>query len=270
MNGNKENREIDAMQVIGMLLKSWWIIVIAVVLCAGLAVGYTQTFTVPKYNSSATLLLNGGGEGTTVSSMAQQILAGQYQSKDYPYVLKANDTMTEVADMLNEHFEKSGATPYRNTAYTSAAVSAMVSSESVEDSRIFRIIVTGTNPEETRLVAEMTAKVFIERVQLLTKVNVGVVDNPVTPSAPVSPGLSRNAILGFAVGLILGIAIAIFIGMLNDTIESEEWLIEKYKDRIPLLSSVPDANAGAKGSYYRYRYKYGRSYASNTKSGSRK
>ena len=102
MNGNKENREIDAMQVIGMLLKSWWIIVIAVVLCAGLAVGYTQTFTVPKYNSSATLLLNGGGEGTTVSSMAQQILAGQYQSKDYPYVLKANDTMTEVADMLNE------------------------------------------------------------------------------------------------------------------------------------------------------------------------
>ena len=270
MNENREKREIDAMQVIGMLLKSWWVIAIAVVLCVGIAVGYTQMFTVPKYNSSATLLLNGGGEGTTVSSMAQQILAGQYQSKDYPYVLKANDTLTEVADKLNEYVEKSGAAPYRDNAYTAAAISSMVSYESVEDSRIFRIIVTGTNPEEARLVAEMTAKVFIERVQLLTKVNVGVVDNPITPSSPVSSGLSKNAILGFAIGLIIGVVIAITVGLLNDSIESEEWLIEKYKDRIPLLSSVPDANAGTKGHYYRYKYKYGRSYASRYYGGSGK
>lgn len=266
MNENKESREIDAMQIIGMLLKSWWIIVLAVVICVGLAIGYTEFFAVPTYNSSATLLLNGGGEGTSVSSVAQQILAGQYQSKDYPYILKANDTMSEIADDLNEYIQSSGIQPYRQGKYTAGAVSGMISSESVDDSRIFRITVTGTNPEETRLVAEMAAKVFIERVQLLAKVNVGVVDNPMTPANSSSPGLSRNAILGFALGLILGAAVAIAIGFANDTIESEEWLINKYKDRIPLLSAVPVANMGDKSAYYRYKYKYSRSYSSRSKS----
>lgn len=271
MNENKENREIDAMQIVSMLLKSWWIIVIAVVLCVGLAIGYTEFFTVPKYSSSATLLLNGGGEGNTVSSIAQQILAGQYQSKDYPYILKANDTMVEVADKMNEYIEDNGIKPYRSGKYTARTVSAMISSESIEDSRIFRITVKGTNPEETRLIAEMTAKVFIERVQLLAKVNVGVVDNPVVPTTPISPGLSRNAIIGFAAGLVIGALIAILLGLSNDTIDSEDWLIDKYKDRIPLLSAVPDASAGMKSSYYRYKYKYSRSYGSrNNDQGSKK
>ncbi len=270
MNENRESREIDVMQIIGMLLKCWWVIALSIVICIGLAIGYTEFLTVPEYNSSATLLLNGGGEGTTVSSMAQQILAGQYQSKDYPYILKANDTMVDVADKLNEYFENNDVKPYRNGKYTARAVSGMISSESVEDSRIFRIVVTGTNPEETRLVAEMAAKVFIERVQLLAKVNVGVVDNPITPTSPSSPGLSRNALLGFAIGLVIGAVIAIISGLSNDTIESEDWLIEKYKDRIPLLSAVPDANIGSKSAYYRYRYKYSRNYSSRPSSGGSK
>lgn len=262
MNENKENREIDAMQIVSMLLKSWWIIVIAVVLCVGLAIGYTEFLTVPKYRSSTTLLLNGGGEGTTVQHITQQILAGQYQSKDYPYILKANDTMVEIADKLNDYIEDSGIKPYRDGKYTARTISGMISSDSVDDSRIFRVVVTGTDPEEARLVAKIAAEVFIERVQLLAKVDVGVVDNPVASTTPISPGLSRNAIIGFVAGLVIGALIAILLGLSNDTIESEDWLINKYKDRIPLLSAVPDASAGMKSSYYRYKYKYSRSYGS--------
>ncbi len=251
MNESRENRELDAMQIIGMILKSWWIIVLAIVLCVGVAIGYTELCTTQTYQSTSTLLLNGGGEANSVSSMAQQILAGQYQSKDYPYILNARDTMNEVAERLNEiKGEK---------IYSAGSVSAMVKSESVTDSRIFRIAVTTTDPEEARLVAEQVTIVFMERVESLTKVEVSVVDNPAKGSAG-SNGWTRNTLLGLAIGLVLGVVAAIIIGLANDTLENESWLIEKYQDKIPLLSSIPDANSGKHGAYYKSKYKYRRGY----------
>lgn len=255
MNENKANYEIDIMQIIGMLLKKWWVIALAALLCAWLAFGYTEFFVTPTYQASSTLLINGDA---SISSAYQQILAGQYQSKDYPYILKANDTLNEVARELNKPDAEGNLSP---RVYTAGTVSGMISSEAVDESRIFRIIVKSTSPEEARRVAEVVTKVFVIRAQDITDAEVSVVDNPVLPRSPSSAGRSRNVLLGFVIGFVLGAAYAIVVGIVNDTLDSEEWLLQKYKDKIPLLAVVPDANADFKGKYYqRYKYKYSRSY----------
>jgi capsular polysaccharide biosynthesis protein len=261
MNENKANYEFDVMQIIGMLLKKWWVIALAAILCAWLAFGYTEFFVTPTYQSSATLLINGDG---SISSAYQQILAGQYQSKDYPYILKANDTLSEVAKELNTPDEE-GETVSR--VYTAGAISAMISSDSVEDSRIFRIIVKSTSPEEAKRVAAAVTKVFVLRAEDITDAEISVVDNPVMPRSPSSAGRGRNVLVGFLVGVVLGAAYAIVVGIINDTLDSEEWLLDKYKDRIALLAVVPDANADYKGKYYsRDKYKYSRTYGYTSKS----
>lgn len=261
MNENKANYEIDVMQIIGMLLKKWWVIALAAILCAWLALGYTEFFVTPMYQSSSTLLINGDG---SITSAYQQILAGQYQSKDYPYILKANDTLNEVARELNQP-DESGEVVSR--VYTAGAISGMISTESVEDSRIFRIIVKSTRPEEAKRVAEAVTKVFVLRAEDITDAEIAIVDNPIMPRSPSSAGRGRSVLLGFIIGIVLSAAYAIITGIINDTLDSEEWLLQKYKDRIALLSVIPDANANYKRKYYyRYRYKYSRSYGYAPKS----
>ena len=262
MNDNKGNYEIDAMHIIGLLLKRWWVIVLFVLVFSLAAFGYTSLFVTPTYRSSATLLINGDG---SISSAYQQILAGQYQSKDYPHILESNKTLSNAAKILNSYdFPANGGKPYRT--YNASVLRTMISCESVDDSRIFRINVTSTDPEEARIVANAVSEAFYYSATELTKSDIGFVDDPVASATPTSRGYGRNVIIGFAVGLILGFAYAIIVGMANDSIESEDWLLQSFRDDIPLLATIPDANAENKG-YYRYRYgnKYGYPYYGGNK-----
>lgn len=252
MNENKSEKkelyEIDALQIVKMLLKRWWVLAISAVLCAVAIFGYTQSTTVPTYRSTATLLINGD---SSVGSVYQQILAGQYQSNDYPYILKANDTLRDAAKNLNEHdFEENGGVPYRT--YSAGVLSGMISFELVEDSRIFRITVTSVDPEEAQIVAEAVSKVFIERAEYITSADVAIVDSPIVPAGAVSAGYGRKTMLGFLVGLVLGAALVIVSGLMNDTFDSDEWLLSQFKDDIPVLATVPDAYSENKSyGYYR-------------------
>ena len=270
MNENKNNYQIDAVQILTMMLKRWWIIVVAAVVCAAGAFGYTQLFITPTYSASATLIIDGGAAFNYT-----QILAGQYQSADYPYILNANVTLDRVADKLNESsFEKNGGVPYRE--YSASVLAPMISGESVEGSRIFVIKVKSANPDEAVLIANTIVDVFPGRVEEIIKGEdiVNVVDYATTPTRPSSPNLTSNLLVGFAGGAILGILIAVILGFSTDTLEGEAWLIQTFKDDIPLLTVVPDAssrNATRTDRYGRYKYKYSQSYTSRrAASGDRK
>ena len=259
MNENKSEKkeiyDVDALQIVKMLLKRWWVVAISAVLFAVAIFAYTQSTTVATYRSSSTLLINGD---SSISSAYQQILAGQYQSNDYPYILKSNDTLNEAVDYLeNYDFVENGGVPYRT--YTAGVLSGMISFEVVEDSRIFRIIVTSVYPEEAKIVADAVSRVFIERAEYITSADVEVVDSPIVPSGAISAGYGRKTTFGFLIGLVVGAALVIVPGLMNDTLDSDEWLQTQFKDEIPVLATVPDAYSDNK-SYRSYRsYGYYRS-----------
>ncbi len=257
MNENKSKYEFDVKQIVDMLLKRWWIIVIAVVLFVGLAIGYTELAVTPTYTSSATLLINGGSGMTSY----QQILAGQYQSKDYPYILKSYDTLGAVAERLNADEKIS----YREK-YKASDLSGMISYSAEEDSRIFRISVTSTNSEEARDVARVIAEVFSERTEKLTKAEVQSVESPREPTSASSSDMKRNVLVGAAAGLVLGVAIVILMGLGSDVLDSEEWLLKSFKDEAPLLATIPDSSVSGGRNYYRYEYKGYYGYSSKKKS----
>jgi len=251
MSDSKKSYDINAMQIIGMLLKRWWMISIAAVLCAVFAFGYTHFFVTPMYRAEATLIINGG---SSLSTTYQEILAGQYQSKDYPYILNANLTLDMVAQKLNEYdFDENGGKPYRY--YTADVLAKMISNEAVDESRIFKISVRSPYAEESRIIANTVVEVFPKRVESLIRGgSVGVVDLAITPARPASSSYSRNMLIGFAVGLVAGVAAAIALGIFSDTLEDEKWLMQAYGEEIPLLAVIPNSGCKRKKSY---RYGYG-------------
>ena len=225
---------------------------IAVSLAVVAAFGYTYFTVTPTYTSSATMLINGGSGMTSY----QQILAGQYQLKDYPYILKSHDTLGAAAERLNAE-----GVSYRES-YSSSTLSQMVSYQSEDDSRIFRIAVTSVNPEEAQVVAKVVAEVFAERTEMITKAEVQTVETPRMPGSASSTGMKRNILLGAAVGAVLGAVIAVVLGIGSDVLDSEEWLLKNFKNEAPLLATIPDAAiAGGKG-YYKYKYRRYHKYSS--------
>ncbi len=265
MNENNNNYEIDVLQIIGMVLKRWWIVAIAAVLCALTAFGYSKLMVTPIYEANATLLIN---SGTSVSTTYQEILSGQYQSRDYPYILKAGLTLEGIAEKLNSYdFSENDGVPYRT--YTAGVLSSMISSVSVDDSRIFIINVNSPNPDEARIVANAVVEVFPQKIEeLIRGGSVGIVDLAQTPTSPVSPNYSSSTFLGLMVGFIIGVVITLAIGFINDTIESENWIMTTFKDDIPLLTVIPDTSSSSYryDKYSRYRYKYGQTYGSRPRS----
>ena len=259
-NGNKSKYEIDAKQIFDIIIKYWWITVISVALLIGVALGYSVITDSVTYTSSATLLINGGSEMTSY----QQILAGQYQSKDYPYILTSRDTLENAAKILNE----SGELPDKD--YTAAKLSKMISYKSEEDSRIFKISVTSDDPTEAMVVAKCVSTEFCERAEQLTKAEVGVVENPGKPAPVATANYKRNILLGAAVGAVVGIAISLFLGIGSDVLDSEEWILQKYKESAPLLASIPDSVSSGGRGYYKYRYKYKSYYNYSSKSSAAK
>ena len=57
---------------------------------------------------------------------------------------------------------------------------------------------------------------------------------------------------GALVGAILSIAAILIVYFSKDALDGEDWLIETYKDKLPMLAVIPDANSQSKS----YRKKY--------------
>ena len=249
MNENKNKYEIDVMQLLEMMLRRWWIIVIAVLLCVGSAFVYTEFFVKPTYTSTTSIYIRGGGN----LNIYQAILAGQYQADDYPYILNSHDTLQEAADNLNLN------TPTvvngEKEKYTAIGLRGMISHQGGENN-IFQIKVTGSDPDETKAIAEEVSRVFKLRVAEITKSDVSELYVESARKGTLnSSGLKKNILVGAALGLIAGAGIAILMGITNDVIYSDEWLLNKFKDEVPLLASVPDTNSTKNGKGY-YKYKY--------------
>jgi tyrosine-protein kinase Etk/Wzc len=84
-------------------------------------------------------------------------------------------------------------------------------------------------------------------VKASTISNINVVDQAITPDAPIKPQKRKNLMLGLLVGLMFGIGAAFFLDYLDDTIKDEEEA--KRTLGWPLLAMIPaiDNESGTAG-----------------------
>ena len=73
--------------------------------------------------------------------------------------------------------------------------------------------------------------------------NISVVDYAIVPDFPVGPGRMRTVMLAFVLSLGLGIALALFLEYLDDTVHSTED-VEKFL-RLPALAVIPAMGAAS-------------------------
>ncbi len=257
MNETREAYEIDLIQLAKAILKKWWLLVLLALIGAVLAFSYTTLFVTPLYRSTAKMYIN-------ASTSSNIDMSGLSTARDlvetYAYLIK-NTRMT-----LEEVAEKAG------LDYSYEQLRGMVSVSGGGSTEFLEITVSAPDPEDACLIANTIMDVLPGRAAA-TNLNstISAADWATVAKAPSTPNTEKNVMVGFILGFFIAAAAVVLKELLDDKVQSENWLKQTFKDDIPLLANIPSTEHTDRG-YDRYsRYSnYYRHYGASDKRGSNK
>lgn len=192
--------EFDFQELMFRLLSSWKMVVCLILVFMVGALVVTEYFITPMYQATATIyVLSRRDSAINISD----IQLGTSLTADYIKVFKMWEVHEEVISSLN--------LPY---SYSQARKMLSVTNDS--GTRMLDIKVTSADPKEAAAMANEYARVasnYIAETMAMDKPNIMSV--ALEPKNPSSPSRTRNVVIGFLLGAVLGFGI-VFIGMLVD------------------------------------------------------
>ena len=228
-----ENAEIDLVELMYRLLGSWKLLLCLALAFAITAGVYTSFFVTPMYQATSTIYVLSRRDSAINMSDLQ---IGTALTSDYIKVFKMWEVHEEVISNLH-------------LPYSYKQMQKMLSIVNDSGTRMLDISFTSASAEEAAAVANEYAKVasqYIADTMSTDKPNIMSV--ALVPSNPVSPNKTKNIMLGFILGLILGAGIVVLQMLTNDTYKTAED-IRKYTGLVTLaVVPIENENDGRKNS----------------------
>ena len=239
-----EGTEIDLKRLFDAIWHRAWVIVVISILCGALIFMGTFYLITPKYQSSAKFYVNNNNISLGGMSLsASDLTASQELVKTYIAILKTRDTMETVIDRAGLDL-------------TYPEIYEMISASAVNDTVIFEVVVTHTDPAIAEKIAATIVDVLPRVVEgIIDGTSVKPVEHPVKPTERSSPSYTQNTIVGLLLGFVLAVAFVVLREIFDVTIRTEEDIQRSCK--YPLLAKVPDMASHNRGGYYRYYSGYG-------------
>lgn len=221
-----EEMEIDLVELVMVLLHKWWLILIVALAGFAIAVGYTKFAVTPMYESTAMLYVL--PNTTSVTSVAD-LQIGSAITGDFEVIATSKPVIDKAIQAIKKDEGKK---------FTRSKIQGMISVENKEDTRILILKAKSADPKDACMVANAMSEATAERMAEITKKDPPTtVEMAEVSKSPVSPSLTKNAILGFLLGAVLVCGILVVRFLLNDNIKTEED-VEKYLG-VTTLVSIP-------------------------------
>lgn len=235
IHNNEE--EIDVGRVIRAVLDHAWLVCLVTVLCAVITLVGTYFLITPQYQASAKFYVNNktGDSGSNLSS--GDLSTSRNLVDSYMVILNTKETILDVIE-------------YSQSSLTFEDVKDMIEAKAVNETEIFEVIITSTDPNEALRIADAISKVLPERIStIIDGTSAKVVETAILPEEPSSPSYPLNAVVGALIGFMLVVTVIVLREIFDVTIRSEEDINQCCKH--PILAEVPDMTAPSKGgSYY--------------------
>ena len=221
MTQTEEEIEINLGELFQLLKQNIKMIVISILIGIIVLGIMTVFFIDKKYESTSKLFLKPDvTEGITDYT---QINSNNLMVNNYIEMLKGNNIQSQAADELNMETSK---------------VKAALTISNQANTQIISITATTTDPELSKQIVDAVVKVFRKEVKETLNVNnIAVVDQAEVATAPVSPNLKINLIIGALLGGFISVGYLFIKFMLDTHIHNKEEA-EKYLG-IPMLGSIP-------------------------------
>lgn len=222
MNHERDEIEIDLLEIFHVLKKRFLIILLtALIFAAGSGV-YSFFIADPVYESTSRLYIL--TQSTSITSLAD-IQMGSSLASDYLELIKSRPVVEEVIKNLDldiEYGQMVGKLTVTNPA----------------DTRILNISIQDTDASLTTKAANEFSKVAKKQISDIMKTDEPTVVEVATyPDSPIKPEKAKNIAIAFLLGAILSALVVIVTYVLNDKIKGAED-IEKYLG-LNTLAQVP-------------------------------
>lgn len=215
--------EIDLLELLLVLKKRWWMILVAGILGCAVMVALSIFFIAPKYQSTSQICVL--SKETTLSSLAD-LQIGSQLTKDYQIMIKSRPVLEEVIEKLG-----------LNINYNQLRSKLKI--ENPADTRIVVLTVTDQDPENAKEIVNQIAYSSSKYIgDLMEVVPPKIIELGIVPKGKSGPNTKKNGAVGAIFGVMAMCAILIGIDMLDDSIKSEED-VEKYLGLV-VLASLPD------------------------------
>lgn len=218
--------ELDLKELIHIIQKRLWFIVLATVLAVG-AGGVVSFFILePEYKASTTIMVGKPSDYIEGNQLqVQDLNLNQRLARTYGEIVKSRGVSENVISQLGLDF-------------TSQQLKNKTSVDLIKDTEFITISVTDTDPEQAAAIANKMAEVFRVKVMDIMKVdNVQVLDDAIVPVSPIKPRPKLNMTIAGVLGMMVSIFVVFLLEYLDSTIKTPED-IEKYLD-LSVIGIIP-------------------------------
>lgn len=218
-----EETEIDLLELFFFLMQRFWIIFICMVLCAGMALGYTKLAMTPMYSSSSTIYIVGAGNDMT--SLLSDLQAGSQLTSDYKYLATSQPVVEKVINDLELDMD-------------AELLAARISTENPSDSHMLKLTVCDEDPHMAKVIVDDLTNVMIKQVAaVMENSEPNIVHMGKEVDKPVSPSTKKNTLMGGMAGLVLIVMFYTIRFLMDDRIKDAED-VERYLG-LNVLGSIP-------------------------------
>ena len=220
-------KEIDLVDLFGFYMSRLPLLIVAVLVGAIAAGAYTHFLVPDRFTAASRMYMVSASSDSVVNLTDLNI--GTNLSNDYVELMKSRPVIEKVIDTLG-------------LDYSYERVVGMVSLGVVSSTRIVRISVTSTDPQEAMEIANQMALTAREELpKVMEAPTPTIAEYAVLPTHRSSPSLSRNVLIGAMLAMMLVLAVLTVIYLMDDTIKSSED-VEKEFGVMP-LAVIPEGHS---------------------------
>lgn len=217
---------LDLTEVFYLFWGHMWQIVLCLVFGAIIAFSYTYFLITPQYQAMAKIYIVSASNDSVVNLSDLQI--GASLTADYQELLLSRPLLQDVINNLS-----------LNMSYQT--LESMISVTNTTDTRILRILVTDSDPQQAADIAnELVNQASIYLPKVMETDSPNLVESAIAPTVASSPSYSRNTALGGGAGAVLCCVVLLVRFLMNDTFVTPDD-IAKYFGVQP-LATIPEGD----------------------------
>ena len=222
----QEKFEIDVFQLVKVLWKRKFLIVLTAIIAGLVAFAYSSFVIQPQYTSTTRIYVVNRNQADKPGLTNQDLQAGSYLVKDYREIILSQDVLEKVvAD--------------QNLTIDAKTLGKKVSVTVPADTRIVSISVRDGKPEEASRIANALREVAAQKIISVTRVSdVTTLEEARPATSPSSPNIRRNTMMATIAGVGIVIVVVLLVELLDDRVKRPEDIEEVM--HISLLGVIPN------------------------------
>ena len=226
MMKEQDKFEIDVFQLVKVIWKRKFLIVLTAIIAGLAAFAYSSFVIKPQYTSTTRIYVVNRNQADKPGLTNQDLQAGAYLVKDYREIILSQDVLEKV--VADQKLTMDAKTLGKKVSVTVPA-----------DTRIVSISVRDGNPEEASRIANALREVAAQKIISVTRVSdVTTLEEARPATSPSSPNIRRNTMMATIAGVGFVTVIVLLVELLDDRVKRPEDIEEVM--HLSLLGVIPN------------------------------